>query len=157
MTNEVFSELGLRSGQIRADDLVHNGGWYNSDGEKLGWGDLSAEDLRRLRDGLPADELFIVLGESDSFWNFVTHNPGITGDFCKTTVEEMHPGRAYMAKNARYVIETGVIWRVESQHFKKREHGEEFNLLGYRAGILMVKSMSRSILAERLGVEFSDD
>jgi len=63
--------FGLRQNQMRMDDFVHNGGWYNCKGEKIGWGDLSPNDIVRLSQELEDGEDFYVLGEQDSYWNFV--------------------------------------------------------------------------------------
>ena len=66
--------FGLYCGQMRGGDakMTHNSGWYNKSGEKLGFGDLSVKDFKKISKELEKDELFIILGESDSFWNFVT-------------------------------------------------------------------------------------
>ena len=58
--------FGFRAGQMRSNDYVHNGGWYNKAGEKLGWGDLSEEDMVRLMQELEDGEFFIILPESAS-------------------------------------------------------------------------------------------
>lgn len=44
--------------------VVHNGGWFNPKGEQLGWGDLSLEDMARIRDDLLPGEVFLVLKET---------------------------------------------------------------------------------------------
>ena len=55
--------FGLGCGQMSAEGgrVIKNGGWYNRSGEKLGWGDLSVEDLRRISCELEDGELFIIL------------------------------------------------------------------------------------------------
>ena len=95
--------FGLRCGQIRGKDFVHNGGWYNKAGEKLGWGDLSVEDFQRIRRELEEGEMFIILGESDSFWNFV-ERPGLLGHNAVTKPDVEAPGVDYVAAKARYII-----------------------------------------------------
>ena len=45
--------FGLRCGQLRGKQVAHNGGWYNGLGEKIGWGDLSQDDLSRIASQLP--------------------------------------------------------------------------------------------------------
>lgn len=95
--------FGLSCGQIRGKDFVHNGGWYNKLGEKLGWGDLSVEDFQRIRRELEEGEMFIILGESDSFWNFVTR-PGLLGHNAVTKPDVEAPGVDYVAAKARYII-----------------------------------------------------
>lgn len=98
-----LERLGLREGRIRSDDFVHNGGWYNSKGEKIGWGDLSSDDINRLASNLSDDEVFVVLPEQYSFWKFVTRH-GSFGCLCETSKEEKNPGQEYIIEHARYVI-----------------------------------------------------
>src|SRR3989344_6367048 len=74
-TNGLFD---LRCGQRCHNSLIHAGGWYNKAGEKLGWGDLSIENLLRIYGEVANGEFFVVLGETGSFWNFITH-PGAIG------------------------------------------------------------------------------
>ncbi len=95
--------FGLHCGQIRGKDFVHNGGWYNRAGEKLGWGDLSTDDFFRIRREIEEGEMFIILGESDSFWNFVTR-PGLIGSMAAVKPDVEAPGVEYVAAKARYII-----------------------------------------------------
>ena len=57
----------IRYGQLspRSDMITRNSGWYNKQGEKIGLGDLSRQDFRRISGALPDKELFIVLSEGD--------------------------------------------------------------------------------------------
>lgn len=57
--------FGLSNGQCLADELVHNGRWFNRRGEYLGWGDLDEQSIRAIRDGLTGDEMFLVMTEYD--------------------------------------------------------------------------------------------
>jgi len=98
--------FGLRCGQMRRNQLVHNGGWYNKDGEKIGWGDLSPEDFVRIADGLDEGELFIVLGEYDSYWNLRGKEPQV-----KLDIEA--PGVDYMAEVCHYIIAKGELYYVD--------------------------------------------
>ena len=112
--NESMSDLfGLFTGQIRSSSVVNNGGWYNNLGEKIGWGDLSKNDLQKISRGLKSDEAFIVLGEHESFWNFVTHY-GVIGALCQTKPEEQNPGLDYVIKYARYAIFSNQIMNLFS-------------------------------------------
>jgi hypothetical protein len=100
--------FGLRCGQMRADDIIHNGGWYNRQGEKLGWGDLSETDLYRIAAELEPGELFIVLPEGASYWDFgVVGKPKANGDM-------QAPGVDYVANNASWVIEPGIATHVSA-------------------------------------------
>lgn len=95
--------FGLHCGQMRGSSEVHNGGWYNGNGEKIGWGDLSKSDLNKISKGLKPDEVFIVLGEQDSFWKFVTRY-GIIGAMCQVKPDEQEPGVDYVVEHARIAI-----------------------------------------------------
>lgn len=97
--------FGIYGGQTRSGKtkIIHNGGWYSSSGDKLGWGDLSAEDFQRISSELESDELLIILGEEDSYWNFSEH-PDLSMEA---------PGTDYVAERARYVIARNQLWRVE--------------------------------------------
>lgn len=105
----LFSDLrsnafGLHDSQISDPDLVHNGGWYNMFGQKLGWGDLSPAQIFRISQEIDGDELFIVLGEHDSFWNFVMQ-PGLTGeDALVDRSAELRPGIEYVWKKCLLMI-----------------------------------------------------
>jgi hypothetical protein len=98
------SLFGLRCGQMRGRDRIgHNSGWYNEAGEKLGWGDLSVADIRRISREIEPGELFIILGEQDSFWNFVTHY-GAIGSMCRTKPEAESPGVEYVAEKCCLIV-----------------------------------------------------
>lgn len=108
LTSSWMDAHGCKSGQMRGTHhRVHNGGWYNAAGEKIGWGDLDDDDLRRLADEMPRKGLLFILGEQDSFWKFVTYNPGIIGDMCQTSSEEKMPGMDYLLSKAMIVILAG--------------------------------------------------
>lgn len=105
--------FGLVQGQIspRTLKMVHNGGWYNHLGQKIGWGDLSSKNFRRISAGLRRGELFIVLSEKDSFWSFVSH-AGVTGGLSTVRKEEQNPGVGYVSDRAIYVIAPRKIYAV---------------------------------------------
>ena len=133
------NDLGIVSGQMRGDDFVHNGGWYNAEGEKIGWGDLSKEDLERIVKHMAGEltEVFVVMGEHDSFWPFVT-SLGPLGALCETDATEKNPGLDYVAEKARYVITGNGIF-----HFHSDEEWE--------VGSLTVLPMTRTRLRQLLG------
>src|SRR6185369_424422 len=83
--------------------MIKNAGWYNKAGEKLGWGDLSTDDFFRIRRELEDGEMFIILSERDSFWNFATQ-PGLLGHNVVTKPDVEAPGVDYVAAKARYII-----------------------------------------------------
>jgi hypothetical protein len=94
----------LSCGQMRThENFGHNAGWYNKLGEKIGWGDLNADDVKRIMRNLQQGELFITVSEHDSFWKFVTAF-GPIGSMCETTPVEQEPGIDYVAEKSRYII-----------------------------------------------------
>lgn len=112
LTREWLEGLGFKEGQMRgwgAKKIGHNCGWYNREGAKLGWGDLSKEDLDKVAAALPAGELLVVLGEQASFWKFVTR-VGVIGDLCEKTAAEAAPGVDYIAEHALFIVRSGE-WR----------------------------------------------
>ena len=134
-TSDLF---GLRCGQVRGGGnakMTHNSGWYNKAGEKLGFGDLSVTDFQRISKELADGELFIILGESASFWNFVTQH-GIIGSMCQTKPTVEAPGVEYTAKYAMYVIARNQLYCVSNEESKKEtswRRGLEFRVLSSSA------------------------
>jgi hypothetical protein len=117
--------FGLACGQMRGRQFVHNGGWYNKAGEKLGWGDLSVDDFMTIALELEEGEVFIVLHERASFWQFVTR-PGLLGSDAQTAVDINSPGLDYVSENAAYIIAPCEIFVVDRHKF--HENGEPCRL-----------------------------
>lgn len=120
--------FGITCGQIRGKDFIHNGGWYNKSGEKLGWGDLSPDDFRRIHGELEDGETFVVLYESDSFWNFVTR-PGIIGSMAAVKPDVEAPGVDYVAEKCCYIITRERMYFVDRFGHDKREEFSHEGLL----------------------------
>ena len=114
--------FGIGEGQMRSDDLVHNGSWFNADGVKLCWGDLSIKDLMTIRDGLQGDEVFAICGEHDSFWEL--HPQFARGK--NVDVDMSRPGREWLKGHAWYVIVRGHVY---SQHGVSELRGLDFEPL----------------------------
>lgn len=110
----VDARFDIYCGQLRGHELSHNGGWYNRQGEKLGYGDLDANDFRRIARDLDPGEVFIVLSESDSFWNFVTGYVAV-GALCTTKPDVEAPGIDYVIEHARFVITRGRVMIVRQE------------------------------------------
>jgi len=105
----------LRKGQMRCpDNVAHNGGWYNKEGEKIGWGDLSFVDAVKVAQELDEGEMFIVMLEHDSFWRFARQIMFI-GAECKTAPTAEAPGKEYVALHARWVFEKNRITYVTNK------------------------------------------
>ncbi|MES3005153.1 MAG: hypothetical protein V4690_03545 [Patescibacteria group bacterium] len=97
--------LGLRCGQMKAGNkITHNHGWYNKFGERLGFGDLSADDFQRIMTEIEGDELFITLGEEDSHHGLMSDHPELEYDA---------PGVDYIVQHCRYVVRRGQCLRVD--------------------------------------------
>lgn len=103
--DQTSSLFGLRCGQMSSGQskITHNSGWYNKRGEKLGWGDLSLGDFQRIADEIEEDELFIILNEQNSYWNFF-----------KKKLPEDAPGVEYVATHSRFIIAAGQLYGVGS-------------------------------------------
>lgn len=111
--------FGLRNEQLCGRDVrvAKNSGWYNKRGEKLGWGDLSAEHVRRIASELNDGELFIVLSETDSYWNFVKFD-----NMAKKENPKMFaPGIDYVAEHAMYVIVRNDMYQVDRYNNSKEK------------------------------------
>lgn len=105
--------FSLCTGQMRATQITHNSGWYNAAGEKLGWGDLGVRDFRSIQANLEDREVFIILGEQDSFWNFVT-DFGTLGSLCETKPTVEAPGKEYVERHMTYVITRNDMFRISN-------------------------------------------
>jgi hypothetical protein len=99
---EFFQSLGInndgamRSGPSR---VGKNMGFYAGDGTKVGWGDLSADDIHALRDKLPADRPLYLLGEPDNRQHEAGSNPGLD----------------YVQVKARFVILNGETYVLDPE------------------------------------------
>lgn len=141
--------MGLRCGQMRSPQLTHNSGWYNRAGEKIGWGDLDKYDFLRIRSALEDGELFVILGESDSFWNFVTR-PGIIGSMSTVKPDVYAPGVEYIAEHAMYVITNEAIY--SPSYSAKKEYTETSKYDG-----LTYTITTRRRIFEILGVPWDEE
>jgi len=110
-------------GQMRGGKgkITHNSGWYNSDGEKLGWGDLSDADFKNIRSSLETGQRFVVLSEQDSYWNFVKFSGTIESMSSQVAPTEASPGREYLAEHARFVITSEEFYYVDQYGHRKEE------------------------------------
>lgn len=102
--------FGLKCGQMRVQRRVHNGGWYNKFGEKIGWGDLSLDDMVRISQEIPNDELFFILSEQNSFWNFVKRPVSCIGSLQNVDQSEANPGIDYVIDNFLFLIRKNKIY-----------------------------------------------
>lgn len=103
--------FGLSTGQMHSPRLAHNNGWYNDLGERLGWGDLSVEDISRIRDEINEGETFITIPENEAFYTFVEEIEKV-GSMHTQRDRILAPGIGYVAINARFIISKGVVYEV---------------------------------------------
>ena len=120
--SSVKTPFNIVCGQMRGGSgkITHNSGWYNTDGEKLGWGDLSDSDFKNIRAQLEPGQKFVVLSERDSFWNFVKV-PGMIGSMCGVDPAEAHPGREYLLEHAKFVITPSAFYWVDEYGSRQEE------------------------------------
>lgn len=105
--------FGLRCGQLRSglDRMIHNSGWYNKFGEKLGFGDLAAGDFKKIARALRPRELFIILTEQRSYSDF--RWPSLVDNAVAAKLDIEAPGVNYVAKHATYVIARNQVYFVD--------------------------------------------
>jgi hypothetical protein len=134
--------FGLYCGQMRGGPtkLTHNSGWYNRRGEKLGWGDMSKEDFRRISRDLEDGELFIIISEQDSFWRFVTR-PGIIGRMAKVRSNIDAPGVKYVVEHAMFIIAKGQLYYVD----RYNSSGETLERVGLHFKVLTPEAAEQLI------------
>jgi hypothetical protein len=95
--------FGLKYGQLRMNEFTHNSGWFNAAGEKIGFGDLSIEDMVRIREELQSGEVFIIVCESDLFATRTERTP----------YDPEAPGVDWVVDKAMYIIVPGQIISVD--------------------------------------------
>jgi hypothetical protein len=84
--------FGLHNNQIRGDGIINSAGWYNHNGERLGNGDLSLQDMVAIAKDLDPTEVFIAIAEIDASWDFPTH------------LDHSAPGKDYVFQKAVWII-----------------------------------------------------
>lgn len=88
----ICDKFGLRYNQIRTDAVLANAGWFNSKGEKLGFGDLNFADLDVVSMDIEDNEVFIALSEAATTWDM------------PSDLDRNEPGIEYVMKNAKWLI-----------------------------------------------------
>lgn len=148
-----LERFGITTGQMRGGELIHNGGWYDASGKKIGWGDMVGDDLRKIASELKEDEKFIVLGEQDSFWNFV-RRPGIIGAMADVdTPSEQDPGMNYIREHARWIVIPGKIYCVRKYGGdlgEQKFNGLTFTAIRDSSPVLRGRSAGQEDAAESL-------
>ena len=122
--------FGLRYGQMRNKRIVNNGGWYNEFGEKIGCGDLAAQDFETVRNGLKNNEMFVVLSEGDAYWSFRIQRKRPLWQ-SQAEINEEAPGIDYVAKRCRYIV-TGTELYCVYDHVRSRDDAREIQGLHFK-------------------------
>ncbi|OGY24098.1 MAG: hypothetical protein A2172_00965 [Candidatus Woykebacteria bacterium RBG_13_40_15] len=122
--------FGLRYGQRRKWYIHNNAGWYNSEGEKLGWGDLNIEDIQRIASELLPGEVFIILSEQDTSWQHDRMDA---------------PGIEYCAFKCHCIILPGKVYKVVGHEYETADEDVEDQGL---AVTLVSRSRARELLSQ---------
>lgn len=123
-----LEKLRLNVGQIRGDDFCHNAGWYDSESNKLGWGDLSCADLDYIAQsiGPESKDMFVAMPETASFWDFVG-KVGIAAALCDVSDDINRPGLEYLSQHANLAITKELIhFLLSDERFKDEEGTKQF-------------------------------
>lgn len=103
----------LADSQCRAGEVCHNNGWFDQNGNKLGWGDLTVRDLLRIAENVHAFDTFIITGESahcavDGVTNLITQDVST-----HRSLDQAKPcDRAYVVQHARFAILSDRIYSI---------------------------------------------
>ena len=97
LTKCMFSDpackaFGLSNNQIRGTGIINSAGWFNLDGERIGNGDLSTQDMATIAKTISSDDLFIVLKEVDAKMDFPAN------------LDYLSPGKDYVCTHAVWMI-----------------------------------------------------
>lgn len=91
-TDHKKTPFGFLNNQVRLDGIINNAGWFNFLGERLGFGDLSIQDMKNISLHIPVGEIFIILSEADSGWSLPSH------------LDQSAPGKDYVLQRAIWII-----------------------------------------------------
>lgn len=97
----------LGDGQCLTDSFVHNGRWFNRQGQLLGYGDLSEHNLSTIADELEAGELFLVMREYD-FCIDIKNRKG-TYDWESLPTDER---RQYVYDHTTFLVAPGKVYEM---------------------------------------------
>ena len=136
MDKNKLKELGIHEGQLKSEysgKMTHNSGWYDENGAKIGWGDLSVSNFKTIQENLKETEVFYVLSEQDSYWSFMKELKGWNGHPIGDMKENyLTPGKEYVRSVARYFINKNGIFIVENEWIKQEpftKGGIEFKVI----------------------------
>ena len=90
----------IHQGQMRRNPAILDGYWFNHRGERLGWGDLTPDDMYQISRHLDQGEVFLVLSENEGFIE-IPQGADVT---------RLSPD--YVASKALFVITRGEVYYV---------------------------------------------
>lgn len=96
--------FGLKYGQIKNNEVIRNAVWFNFNGDRLGSGDLTIDDMNNILSELDEAELFVVLSEQSAHW----HLP--------SSLNPSSPGREYVMANVKWAVSRFYVYKVDDAH-----------------------------------------
>jgi hypothetical protein len=125
---EFLKKAKLRVSQMRYVQLAHNGSWFDKRGKKLGWGDIAVRDLYNVQQVLENDDIFVVVGEHDSYWSVPLEL-------------QDNPGRELLITKGRYFVTRWAIYKMtERWHTATEEVNDSFSIIAKICGIDIAKA-----------------
>lgn len=115
LTQGMFSDpkcnaFGLSYAQVKTNPLFKSAGWFNRKGEKLGYGDLSVQDLWSIANQLHDDDVFLALTEADTIWNI------------PSDLDKFKPGHRYVFEHAVLGITRYDVYKIKDTYPNRRTH-----------------------------------
>lgn len=135
LTQCMYSDLncksfGLSYGQIKIDAVVKNAGWFNQQGERLGSGDISFQNLVDIHASIGhTKEKFYILSEADAGWNM------------PSTLDRLSPGVDYVVDHAVWFVDSDIIKIVQDSSFDIRSSSINGHLY-FEANLDYIKSLN---------------
>lgn len=112
----------IRIGQMRSHrgKRTHNSSWFNRDGEKLGWGDLSEDDLVRIAREIEPGEIFAAVSEHASFREIEGRVRQAREAGLEAVADRDAPGSAFVGEFCLLVVERGIVRTVAYEPGKEQ-------------------------------------
>lgn len=129
IVGESSTRFGLWAGQFHAYNFLADAQWYSQKGELLGSGDISSEDVSRIRSELHQDEMFILLRQH-ALWP-LDH------------IDVISPGISLICKTASYAIAPGIVYALDQKGVYGR--GQKINYCGIEINMISPESLLRLI------------
>jgi hypothetical protein len=134
--------FGLECGQECREALARKSGWYNQRGERIGWGDLTVQQMMRISREIGRKELFIVLPEVASFSR---HQPLSYRRRFGTEFNEEAPGLGHIIAKATFIVDRYNIYMVD--RYKPSDKNSSFLHKGIRVKLLPERHIREMLAA----------